>query len=105
MGKNIINIAVKFRIYIQHCLLKDRKPASQAGNGMAEFSSVTKEKQKFLCKTNVRFADLKALETPYKYRRPHAEQVSDVDEESSPCKGYKYNKGATVGQPIMVVAG
>ena len=26
---------------------------------------VTKEKQKFLCKTNVRFADLKALETPY----------------------------------------
>ena len=66
---------------------------------------VTKEKQKFLCKTNVRLPTLRHWKLRTSDRRPHAEVVSDVDEESSPRKDCKYNKGATVGQPVMVVAG
>ena len=45
--------------YIWHCLLKARKLGSQPRNGMAEFSSVTKEEQSSYT-TDVRLADLKA---------------------------------------------
>ena len=48
-------------MHIWRYRLTVRTPALHAGNPGSNPGSVTKEKQKFLCKTNVRFADLRLI--------------------------------------------